>query len=930
MPNGPRFLLLGPLTIEFADGTVRAWRRAAERQAFLALLLEKPGKEVLSSDILARVWGDNDRVLDRRSPLSSLARELRRDLRDPEGLHNNGKRWVLPGGRGRRDVDECDTLLALAHQALRDRRHAEAAQHAETALDLFRGRPLAGLENFDGLRDVIEQLECRWDRVAAVLIVARREVGAAGTGPDLRHDAAARGRAEQLDRAVAEAGELVGRTVTVPGHAGGRPPLAGRDELVSLIRDAILDADRRGVNRIIVRLSGRAGIGKTALAQHLAVALQPLTPAGKLVLDLRGTRHRPRHPAQAQAEALRTLGAGPPQRDQVRDAYQQAFRRKAATQRMLLLLDHADSVEQVRELLPPPEAQTVVMVASQRVLDGLENERECAFAGDVPALDDGSALRLLDDLVGEQVARDSRPAATRLVELCAGVPAFLGIAGSKVALGEASFAECVRAIEEEDIDYFDDSERDVRSFIAFGLREASRSIQQALAVVTRLDCPVVDAELLGAALDLASETAEPALTELDARRLLDPYSSDARGQPRWTVHSLVRSFGRELPPDVDWAASLARVVDSAAATTAQIVETVEPERIGPNPDAEVRPRADVAGDVPAALAWFDERREGLVALVGQAHREAEWEQCWRLAAAVVPLLELRIAGPDWEHVLSCASDAAGHLSQPQWRSAWVLLWRAAMLRYGGQFARAFTAAAEAKQIFASCHDALGAAAATAWMGDIRTGEQRPGEEQAARLAAAERLMRAALVAFELIGHRRGIASASEVLGEILVMRGASDEGERELERALAQYRALGDHRRQGTVLRLRGATHRREGRLDAALTDGEAAVRSARLGGDPAEAARAEVSLGLLQHQLGDSANARENLERAHDFFEGVYDQRWLAVACFHLAEVIASPPFADPHWRALAGRALAISIAVEDNHYEQLCRRLLENPHTS
>jgi hypothetical protein len=105
---------------------------------------------------------------------------------------------------------------------------------------------------------------------------------------------------------------------------------------------------------VITAIDDMAGIGKTALAVHIALRLTGRYPGGQLFIDLHGYTQRmePVDPADALDHILRSLdvpGAQIPRRLEERAAL---YRTRLADRRMLILLDNAGSERQIAPLLP--------------------------------------------------------------------------------------------------------------------------------------------------------------------------------------------------------------------------------------------------------------------------------------------------------------------------------------------------------------------------------------------------------------------------------------------------------------------------------------------------------------------------------------------------------------------------------------------------
>ncbi|MGH3886833.1 MAG: helix-turn-helix domain-containing protein [Pseudonocardiaceae bacterium] len=131
----------------------------------------------------------------------------------------------------------------------------------------------------------------------------------------------------------------------------------------------VLGGDSTAV--VISAVSGTAGVGKTELALRWAHRVRGEFPDGQLYVNLRGfDPDQPLSAADALARFLRALGLagqGIPVGVEERAA---AYRSLLDGRRMLVVLDNASSVEQVRPLLPGAPS-CVVVVTSRDSLAGL-------------------------------------------------------------------------------------------------------------------------------------------------------------------------------------------------------------------------------------------------------------------------------------------------------------------------------------------------------------------------------------------------------------------------------------------------------------------------------------------------------------------------------------------------------------------------------
>jgi len=179
----------------------------------------------------------------------------------------------------------------------------------------------------------------------------------------------------------------------------------GRDSELAALTALLEPAGTTPAALVISAIGGTAGVGKTALAIHWAHQVAGQFPDGQLYVNLRGyDPDEPMPAADALAGFLRALGV--PGQDIPAETSERAarFRSLLAGQRMLLVLDNAGQVEQVRPLLPgSPGCMTVV--TSRDALAGLV-ARDGAVRLDLDLLPLAEAIGLLRALIGSRVDGD--------------------------------------------------------------------------------------------------------------------------------------------------------------------------------------------------------------------------------------------------------------------------------------------------------------------------------------------------------------------------------------------------------------------------------------------------------------------------------------------------------------------------------------------
>lgn len=258
------------------------------------------------------------------------------------------------------------------------------------------------------------------------------------------------------------------------------------------------------------------GFVKTALAVHWAHQVTGQFPDGQLYVDLRG--YDPDHPVPAtDALAWFLWALGVPHLDIPAEAAARAalYRSLLAGRRMLVVLDNARSVDQVRPLLPGASPCAVV-VTSRDALAGLV-ARDGAARLDLDLLPLPDAVGLLDTLIGARVAADPG-AAEELAERCCRLPLALRVAtelavvrpGAPLAQLVAELADQRRLLDL--LDAGGDPRTGVRAVFSWSYRHLDGAAARAFRLLGLHPGPDLDCYAAAALCDTTAE---------EARYLLD-------------------------------------------------------------------------------------------------------------------------------------------------------------------------------------------------------------------------------------------------------------------------------------------------------------------------------------------------------------------------------------------------------------------------
>ncbi|MFF9566696.1 BTAD domain-containing putative transcriptional regulator [Streptomyces sp. NPDC014685] len=212
--------------------------------------------------------------------------------------------------------------------------------------------------------------------------------------------------------AVPEPGTQVLPEAVVPVPVPAVPNFTGRDVETAAMAARLTAPDAPGEDGrhpLAVLVSGAPGIGKSALAQHVAHLVRDAFPAGRLLVRMTRPDGEPRPAAALAAEVTAALDPG------------------RAAGRALLVLDDVVDADQVRPLLPAvARARGAVIVTSRMGLAGLVAthggwvHRLSAFTGQ-------ESYALLRSVLGAERVEAEPEAAHRLAALCGHFPFALRI-----------------------------------------------------------------------------------------------------------------------------------------------------------------------------------------------------------------------------------------------------------------------------------------------------------------------------------------------------------------------------------------------------------------------------------------------------------------------------------------------------------------------
>jgi DNA-binding SARP family transcriptional activator len=332
-----------------------------------------------------------------------------------------------------------------------------------------------------------------------------------------------------------------------PGRPAQLPPplrtFAGRgDERASLVAAC---QDDSGAARIQV-VYGMAGAGKTTLAVQVAHHVADRYPDGQLYVNLRGydSSGRAVTVSEAQTFLLGSLGLNPAAMPESAEARTAELRSRLWGRRMLLLLDNARDVEQVRPLLPGAPG-CMVIVTSRHSLTGLAAVEGAALTR-LGRMTEAEAAEMLVRRVGTGWSTDQDGPVAEIVGLCSALPLALAIVASRAAampdLGAADIAGQLR-LSRGSLDAFSlfDGGPDIRGVFSWSYRSLTTTAARLFRLLSIHPGPHIGLTAAASLLGEPPAAARSALEELATRQLVSQIRAG-----RYQMHDLLRIYAGEL------------------------------------------------------------------------------------------------------------------------------------------------------------------------------------------------------------------------------------------------------------------------------------------------------------------------------------------------------------------------------------------------
>ena len=561
--------------------------RPPRERLILARLVAALGKPVSASDLVDALW-DNDPPTTAVNQIQRHIGELRRLLEPMLPPRASGNYVQAVGESYRLNIALCSSDLSDALELWRAARAAGpalAAQLYDDALSLVVEPPLPDLPW--SMRERPEFAAVQRDRISLAIDAADFALRAGGNSTTLRaieviaadaplderlqsrlivllaragrraeavhvFEATKAALSRELDMLpgaeLLSAVELVvSNDNELPTGPVGRLPtlpraIVARTEFDSVLEEATASA--LAGNSALVVISGMAGIGKTTLALAWGHSIAPSFPDGQLLVDLRGfdSSSGSLSTSAGLGRILEGLGVNlagiRPDEAARRDVYLRLMRDR----RMVVILDNAGDVDQVRALLPDSPG-SLVIATSRRQLNGLV-VREGAVSVPLQRWNASASRELLARRLGSERLATAGDAVESIIASCGGLPLALALAAAASASDSHShvsdvatrLAATATALDVLSVDGSDD----LRSTFEWSLEVVSHDAALVFGLASAHPGSQLSLKALATVSGLELGRAGRAVSELFSANLLIRVADD-----RYVMHDLLRLYARE-------------------------------------------------------------------------------------------------------------------------------------------------------------------------------------------------------------------------------------------------------------------------------------------------------------------------------------------------------------------------------------------------
>ncbi|MET7279220.1 helix-turn-helix domain-containing protein [Kribbella sp. NPDC005582] len=665
----------------------------------------------------------------------------------------------------------------------------------------------------------------------------------------------------------------------------------GREDQVAALEKTFTAQESRPGVVVTSAVGGMGGVGKTALAIHMAHLVADRYPDGQLYLNLGGFGPgRPMTVPEALGRLLDSLGVQGP--DDPSDVHEAAARYRSALsgRRVLVVLDNAADAAQVTPLLPGAST-CAVLITSRRAMTALPGVVHVML----DVLPDRDGIEMLSQIVGDDRIRRDPANALAIVRLCGGLPLALHLAGARLADERGwTVAELVRRLEtsRNRLDELATADRAVRASIEFSLAAATDRDMDAVAAFKLLglhEGDELNVRVAAALLDLPVDDVARRL-----ERLVDLYLIESVGPHRYRMHDLVRSYVKE---------TTAALTDAPAREAAQrrVLQLclamgwrTRMARFSDDLSEAWYDDSWTAGadqfTVDEIFAWFDEEIDEIIGAVRRAAATGPRELVARVVLGLLPYCYVRRRHSDGVLLGTLALGIPESAADP-FAAALLPFEVAQQCASAGLYQRAVDYMTTALAAPKTREYDRAYIEAEVFLGHYLVDLGRLDEA----IAAAERGVAVALRTGDEVAEAEGRL----ILGLAAGKQGRASSQDREFTRAVDVMRRLGTPHERYWLLCHAGLSYRDSGRLDEASAYLEEARAAAIEDSDEFAVAEALEGLGRVELDRGHLPLAEHHLRAALRVVQGTWQPEARVRECLgHVLLASNRRTEADEEWQ--------------------------------
>ncbi|WP_345359255.1 ATP-binding protein, partial [Actinoallomurus liliacearum] len=319
------------------------------------------------------------------------------------------------------------------------------------------------------------------------------------------------------------------------------PDFTGRAGTVEQLHQYLTTRQGNGTTARTIAICGMTGVGKTALALHVAHLHQSAFPDGQIYADLHGASCDPADPADVLADFLRAVGISDQHIPAALTERTKLFRTWCNRRRVLIILDDVRSASQIKALLPATPRCAVIITSqwTQHTIPGLHGV-------ELGPMDPCESLQFLTHMIGRPRVAAEEDQAYKITDLCGHLPLAIRAMGARLVTARTwSLKKMADLIETSlnPLDHFQYAELDLRAGYDAGYNCLTPQQRSTFRLLSLLPPDDFTAQTTAGLVGIPPDAAEAQLIQLATCHLLE---TGAEGQQTtYRLHALTRHYARE-------------------------------------------------------------------------------------------------------------------------------------------------------------------------------------------------------------------------------------------------------------------------------------------------------------------------------------------------------------------------------------------------